>query len=403
MPHFRKRYLAEIIPSSIAFSPIVGILGHRQVGKTSLVERIAGKYITLDVKADRELARTQPGQFLSENHSDPLVIDECQKASVLFDEIKEWVRTHKKPGQFLLTGSVRFSSKKAIRESLTGRIIYHELIPFTVSEIEHRPLPNVIRTLIQAKDSASWIQARQRNRSVPASLLKAIRDYQKYGGLPGVFFVRNDKLRTQKIADQLQTILDRDLREIVKTSLSFSQLLEFAESLAKQEGQPISYTQLQRDTGVSAVSAKKLIVGFEAVFLIRLLKVEGGKKGWVFYWEDHAESRYFSGNKLDPSIYSSGFIYRNVRAEFFYQGEHHFRFFHYLTRHNTTVPIGLEWEGKYLGFLPILAVRPSHAELMAAQSFLKRYNDAKVLMIHSCAETALVSERIVLLPEAALF
>jgi predicted AAA+ superfamily ATPase len=96
MPHLRKRYLSEILPNSTKFSSIVGVLGHRQVGKTTLTETTAKRYITLDLKENREFAQ-------------------------------------KKPGQFILTGSVRFSSKKAIRESLTGRIIYHELIPFTVS------------------------------------------------------------------------------------------------------------------------------------------------------------------------------------------------------------------------------------------------------------------------------
>jgi hypothetical protein len=403
MPHRRKRYLSEIIPSALAFSPIVGVLGHRQVGKTTLTEAIAKRYVSLDRKGIREFAENDPSSFLKAYRSSPLVIDECQKSPALFDELKEWVRLHKKPGQFLLTGSVRFTSKKAIRESLTGRIIYHELLPFTVSEIEHRPLPDVVRSLMKAKDLASWVDKRAKNSTPRSSLLRAVRDYRSYGGLPGVFFVRNQKLRIQKIHDQLQTILDRDLREIVSTRLSSSQLLEFAESLAKQEGSPISYTKLLRETGVPSVSSKKLIAALEAVFLIRLLKIEGGKKGWIFYFEDQAESRYLSAGRLDSSVYYSGFLYRNVRAEFAYAGDHHFRFFHYLTRHNTTLPFVVEWDGKFLGFLPLRAPAPSHAETMAAQSFLKRYNDAKVVMIHPDAEMAVVSERIVRLPDFALF
>ncbi len=395
--------MSEILPNTIAFSSIVGVLGHRQVGKTTLTEAVAKRYVTLDLKENREFAQKDPSQFLKTFSSSPLVIDECQKSPALFDELKEWVRLHKKPGQFILTGSVRFSSKKAIRESLTGRIICHELLPFTVSEIEQRPLPNVVRTLLDSRSLSSWTAAQAKNQSAPASLLKSIKDYQIYGGLPGIFSIRNDKIRVQKIQDQLQTILDRDLRELISTRLSYSQISDFIQTLALQEGSPVSYQSILKETEVTPVSTKKLISALEALFLIRTLKIEGGKKGFIFYFEDQAESQHLSAGKLDPSIYYSGFLFRSIRAEFFYSNEHHFRFFHYLTRHNTTLPFAVEWRGKYLGFLPLRNQKPAHAEIMAAQSFLKRYNDSKVMMIHPKAKIEAISERVVILPDWMLF
>ncbi len=68
---------------------------------------------------------------------------------------------------------------------------------------------------------------------------------------------------------------------------------------------------------MSSVIAKKLIAALEALFLIRALKIEGGKKGFIFYFEDQAESQYLSAGKLDTSFYYSGFLFRNIRAEFF--------------------------------------------------------------------------------------
>ena len=53
----------------------------------------------------------------------------------LFPALKEFVRLHKKPGQFLLTGSVRFSSRKANGESLTGRIVTIKIPPLGSGEI----------------------------------------------------------------------------------------------------------------------------------------------------------------------------------------------------------------------------------------------------------------------------
>ena len=256
---------------------------------------------------------------------------------------------------------------------------------------------------MKAKNIESWLDAQEKNFSPNASLKKAISDYQTDGGLPGCFFIRNKKLKSQKIAEQLQTILDRDLRELVSTRLSYTQILEFVEALAKQEGTQISYTKLLNDTGVSSLNAKKLISALESVFLIRQLKVEGGKKGWIFYFEDQAESLYFSKKELDSSVYFSGFLYRNIRAEFEYSDHDRFRFFHYLTKHNTSLPFGVEWDDSVLGFLPLKSSLPAHAETMAAQSFLKRYANSKVVMIHPKAKMKKVSERIVVVPETLFF
>jgi len=96
-------------------------------------------------------AQASPTVFLASKPGHPLVIDECQLAPALFPALKEWVRVRKSPGQFLLTGSVRFSSRKAIRESLTGRMIAWELLPMDWSEMHGTPLPDtVIRQLLLA-------------------------------------------------------------------------------------------------------------------------------------------------------------------------------------------------------------------------------------------------------------
>lgn len=131
MPHERQRHLAPLLSKTMRFSGIVGVFGHRQVGKTTLAHRLGSAYVTLDDPVQLNRAQRDGAQFLSElresspkqRSSRPAVIDECQMAPPLFPALKEWVRTHPKPGQFLLTGAVRFSSRRAIRESLTGRML----------------------------------------------------------------------------------------------------------------------------------------------------------------------------------------------------------------------------------------------------------------------------------------
>ncbi|MFZ5770565.1 MAG: AAA family ATPase, partial [Thermodesulfobacteriota bacterium] len=61
--------------------PVVVMVGPRQVGKTSVLERCfpSHSYVSLDVAAHAEMAETRPDDFLR-LHPPPLVLDEIQYA-----------------------------------------------------------------------------------------------------------------------------------------------------------------------------------------------------------------------------------------------------------------------------------------------------------------------------------
>src|SRR5262245_14019250 len=113
MPHLRPRHLQGLLKRSMKFSPITGLFGHRQVGKTTLASAAAGRYLSLDDRATLDLSLTDPDSFLRDHEAFPLVLDECQLSPPLFPALKERVRKGAPPGSYLLTGSVRFSSRKA--------------------------------------------------------------------------------------------------------------------------------------------------------------------------------------------------------------------------------------------------------------------------------------------------
>ena len=48
MAHIRKRQIVDDLIKTLAFSPIVGVLGHRQVGKTTLLESFSEDYFAFD-------------------------------------------------------------------------------------------------------------------------------------------------------------------------------------------------------------------------------------------------------------------------------------------------------------------------------------------------------------------
>jgi len=398
MAHLRKRYIQYLIKKTQNLSPLIGIIGHRQVGKTTVAENIAQSYVTLDDRDLLRLALESPKKFIKTYKDYLQAIDECQFAPSLFPEFKEHIRKNKQPGQYLLTGSVRFTSKKTIRESLTGRIINFELLPFTISELAHEPLPQTLLPFF-AKNSVEKII--QIIKSKKNRISKSSKEYNYYldrGGLPGVCFIQNNKLRELKLKEQLSTILERDIRQVYPTTLPNSQIFDFLEYVAKKQGQRFNYSDAKKITGITLPTQKKILYALEAIFLVRRLKVEGDYSGAIYYLEDQAESRLLSQNILTEPDYYEQLIYRNLRAQLFYHLGVTFKEFHYETRGGARIPYAIECEGYNLAILAIDDELPSRSEKAMAASFLKKYNNSRVLFLHRSNQMIKVDDKSISAP-----
>ena len=118
-----KRTIEGWIERNARSFPCVTIYGPRQVGKSTTAEKLFGdrfRQVNLDNISDRSLAIQNPASFL-DLYGWPLIIDEVQKAPVLFDEIKAridqqrktWDRNGQEPElMYVLTGSSRFELTK---------------------------------------------------------------------------------------------------------------------------------------------------------------------------------------------------------------------------------------------------------------------------------------------------
>ena len=397
MPYLRARYLQENIAKVATFSPLIGLLGHRQVGKTTLLEQVSNEYLTLDDQDTMSLIAGNPKQFLAGHHSNKTAIDESQLLPALFPALKERVRKNKKPGQFILSGSVRFTSRKAIRESLTGRIINLELLPMTISEIKQLPCPTILKKMLDSnlEQMASQVETESAMRK---TVREQIEPYLERGGLPGVCFMRNEQLRTGKIKEQLLTILDRDLRMVFPTTLPYSQILLYVQELAKNECAPLNYSLLRKTTGISEVTQKKLIYALEAVFILRTLPIQGDKKGFICFFEDQGEQRYLSQETLDEARAFEGLCYRNARAQFFYDDINSYSYSHFLTRGHSRIPFVVHSSNAILGFMPILEDLPTRSHLAQAGSLLKHYANAKIIFITKNGKFNLIDHRQLVIP-----
>ncbi len=388
MPHQRRRHLESLLKKTMLFSPITGVFGHRQVGKTTLVQSLASCYQSLDLAENLAVSESDPMRFLMQNQGYPFGIDECQHSPSLFPAMKEWVRTHRKPGQLLLSGSVRFTSRKSIRESLTGRIIAWDLLPMDLSEIYHAPLPNRVHLFLSSKSLDFPLK--------PASYAtsEALHRYGMSGGMPGIIFLRDPALREQKFETQLNTILERDLKLLLQTTLNYRSLKLLLSRLAYRIGLPLEFTALSRETRISVPTIKKLIDAMESMYLIRVLPTEGSRQKSVVFFEDAGEARYVAESFHSPFVPLLNLLFSNLHPQFRYRPELGIRPYQYRTRGGATVPLCFRKGDQNLGVIPLLEDTPGKTEISSAQSFVKTMSKAKVLLVHSSKRDFLVDKNI---------
>ncbi len=396
MPHFRSRHLTQVLERTLKFSPIVGLFGHRQVGKTTLAEKLSKAYVTFDRSITQIQAHDNPEAFIEEHCSQPLTIDECQLVPELFPALKEWVREHRRPGQFLLTGSVRFSSRKLIRESLTGRIISWELLPMDLSEKNHTPLPNNIIRFLKSEtvgvstNAAKYFSEAEYNRSFIQ------------GGLPGIFAIRNESVRNQKFETQIEALLERDLRLLIQTSLDLKSLRNLLLVLSRQQGLPIEIQKISRATQISPPTLKKLLSALQSMFMIRVIYTEGTERKPIFFFEDQGEASHLSATEMDPLNKLTCFLFSNLRHQWFYRPEFPVEVFQFRNRGGALVPIALRSRSSVLGFIPLLSDTPNRQAIGSAISFLKTYINSKLLYVHLGSKNNVISASQRVIPLAHL-
>lgn len=124
--------------------PIVGLIGARQVGKTTLAGAFADRFgdepfdgdIThFDLENPRHLARLEDPLYALEDLRGLVVLDEIQLRPELFSVLRVLADRRDSPARFLVLGSASPELLRQGSESLAGRIAYHELGGLDLSEV----------------------------------------------------------------------------------------------------------------------------------------------------------------------------------------------------------------------------------------------------------------------------
>lgn len=236
---------------------ILLVTGPRQVGKTTLLLSLKPKnmeYVSLDDEVLRNQANKDPKLFLEE-HPYPLLIDEAEYAPNLFTYLKMKVDEVEEYGMYWLTGSQQFHLMKKASESLAGRVGIINLNSFTYSEIKQ----NTNKTLFDPTDlkKAPPIEANE--------LFEII--YK--GGMPELYKNKNLK-RELYFQSYIDTYISRDVREITEIG-NLEAFKKFIVSVASRTGEPLNYTALAFDAGVTVPTSKawlSILVSSGLVYLL---------------------------------------------------------------------------------------------------------------------------------------
>ncbi len=224
------RRLAEQLNYLLDNYPAVGLLGPRQVGKTTLAlevaEQRASVYLDLESAADRaKLA--DPESYLAEYADRLVILDEVHRAPELFQSLRGVIdrgrRRGKKAGRFLLLGSAGIDLLKQSGETLAGRISYIELGPLDVLEVPAADLDRL------------WVR----------------------GGFPSSFLAADEALSLKWRQDFIRTYLERDIPQF-GPRIAAETLRRFWTMLAHNQAQLLNAASIARSLGVDG----KTVAGY---------------------------------------------------------------------------------------------------------------------------------------------
>ncbi|MBN1464399.1 ATP-binding protein [candidate division KSB1 bacterium] len=226
----------------ISYFPVVGIIGPRQVGKTTLAKElmreITKKCIYIDLELPEDFNKLNDPQIYLEQHEEKCVIlDEIQRMPNIFSVLRALVDRRREPGRFVILGSASPDLLKQSSETLAGRIAYSELSPFNLTEIY--------------KDFS-------------------VIDHWFKGGFPEAFLSHNNHIFGLWMRNFVQTYLERDLQML---GLSADSILmrRLWTMIAHYHGGIWNASTFAKSLGITVPTVNRYLNFLEAAFLVHRL------------------------------------------------------------------------------------------------------------------------------------
>ena len=260
---YYERTIESVVRNVSETFPVLLLTGPRQVGKTTLLERIAEperKRVTLDNPTVRALARSDPELFL-QRYAPPVLIDEVQYAPELFPYLKIIADRRKQPGDFWLTGSQMFRMMKNVTESLAGRAGIVPMLGLSSSEID-----GYRRGAFEVDIPALT----QRIRDARPLGVTEVFERIFTGSMPRLYELENIN-RELYFESYLDTYLSRDIRDLEQVADETS-YMNFLKIAAARTATNVNYEAMAQEAGISPPTAKKWLSVLVSCGIVALIE-----------------------------------------------------------------------------------------------------------------------------------
>lgn len=257
-----KRHAEETVQELARMFGAVLVAGPRQVGKTTMLEKLTAgmNCATLDDPLLRASAQEAGGTFFKDNPP-PVFVDEIQKAPALFEQIKLLLDRERKKGQFFLCGSQQFRMMKGVSESLAGRIGLVTLLSFSLRESHgiacDTPFLPVEPYFTERRQQLADISYDEVWHIIHRGAMPELHDHPEFNWQ--MFY-----------GAYVRTYIDRDVRELseIGDTVKFT---KFMVAAAASTGQLLNLSSLARDVGISQPTAERwlsILVASNIVYLL---------------------------------------------------------------------------------------------------------------------------------------
>jgi len=233
--------MLEAIRVRLGESPVVALLGARQVGKTTLAEQVAaaweGPTVVFDLEktATREALSATPEKLLSEQVG-LVIVDEVQRMPELFALLRPLCDDRKRKAVYLLLGSASWDLVQGVSETLAGRIQFVDVAGFSLAEVGAE------------RQDQLWLR----------------------GGFPRAFLAASDDAWERWMEGFTRTFLERDIPGL-GSQVSPVALGRFWRMLAHYHGQTWNAAELARSMDVSVTAVNHYRDLLAGTFMVRVL------------------------------------------------------------------------------------------------------------------------------------
>ena len=268
---------------------VVGIVGARQVGKTTLARNLAktiDKKVTyFDLENPEDQSRIADPMLALKELKGLVVIDEIQRHPDLFPVLRVLVDRPRTAVRFLILGSASPDMLRQSSETLAGRIFYHQLSGFAMDEIRAENYKQL------------WLR----------------------GGFPRSFLARSHNHSDEWRRGFIQTFLERDLPQL-GVNIRSTTLSRFWRMLTHYHGQTWNASEFGRSFGVADTTVRNYLDLLTSALVVRQL----------LPWHENISKRQVKAPKI--YVADSGLLHSLLNLKTFRDLEGHPK-------------LGASWEG----------------------------------------------------------